>query len=437
MGASLINIIISLLALSVLVIVHEGGHFIAARLCGVKVEAFAVGFGKPLFKYIKNEIEYRLNWIPFGGYVRMKGDNMEADAPTDEDSFIYTKWWKKAIIAFSGPFANLLFGLVIFILAFMMPNQSEDQYPVVGDVKGEWSGVLIPGDSVLAINNTSINGWYQFVSKLDAAKPNEIKLDRMGHKITLTIPQVKPDSFGTYVLPHVAAQVGEVSPGMPAWRAGLQAGDLILAVDGKAVKDWTEMRENITASSKDTVQLSIRRGKITFLKTMALEANPLSNKQRLIGITQAMPVTNKLTYTPPEALKYGFNSTVNFVVINYVGLYKMFSQPEQLKNSVGGPVMMMTMSNQSAKKGFSNWIMFIGAISLILMVMNLLPIPVLDGGHIIFAFIQAIMGKPLPRKAQIVLQNIGMAIIFALMLYAFYSDFTKVFSRAINSAGRP
>lgn len=433
----MIEILFSLIALGVLVTIHEGGHFIAARLCGVKVQAFSIGFGKPIIKFTRSEIEYRLSWIPLGGYVKMKGENLDEDSPEEADSFMHTKWWKKAIIGFAGPFANLLFGLLIFILAFVMPSSVQDQNPVIGKVGGQWSYIFSPGDSILAVNKTPVKGWYQFISKLKPDQANEIKLARAGHKITLTIPQVAPDSFATAIMPAVAASIGEVSPGMPAWRAGLKDGDIIVAVDSLPVRDWYEMRERISQNNQPTVMLTVLRGTQKLEKTMPLETTPLTAKQRMIGITQAMPVSIAQSFTPLEAVRYGYASTVNFIYLNYVGLYKMFSQPEQLKSSLGGPVMMMSMSSQSAKKGWNSWLMFFGAISLILMIMNLLPIPVLDGGHIMFAFIQAITGKPLPRKTQLILQNIGVAILFGLMIFAFYNDFSKVFSRAMSMAAQP
>lgn len=434
-GGILLDFLLAVVALGVLVAVHETGHFLVALLCKIKVEAFSIGFGKPLIKFTRHEIEYRLGWIPLGGYVKMKGENLEEDATPSTDSFLFAPWWKKALIGFAGPFANLLFGLLIFILTFAFPGKTEDQRPVVGKSNSEYSLLLMPGDSIMAVNGTPVQGWYQFLAGLKADKPNEIKLARQSHRLTLTIPQVKQETFANAVLPAVPAIVGEVSPGMAAWNAGLKAGDIITNINGYPVSDWYEMRDCLQKTKLDTVLVTIRRGNNVMDRKLPLQVNPLAAGQRLIGITQVMPVSYAQSYTPKEALLFGFRSTENFIVLNYVGLYKLLSKPEQLKNSLGGPVMIVTMSNQSVHKGWNYWISFIAAISLLLMIMNLLPIPVLDGGLILFAFIQAIIGKPIPRKVQIVAQNIGMILLFALMLYAFYNDFTKVFARALSSAG--
>jgi len=433
----LFDIILAFVALGILVTVHETGHFIAARLCGVKVEMFSIGFGKPILKFTRKEIEYRIGWIPLGGYVKMKGEALEEDAAEEPDSFRFTAWWKKIIIAFSGPLSNLLFAVLIFILTFMIPSKVEDQNPVVGKSTGEYSLLFMSGDSIQSVNGTVVKGFYQFMGLLKTDQHNTVVLSRAGKKVTLTIPQVNQATFVNSVLPAVPAVVGEVSLGMSAWRAGLKPGDKIIKVNYIEVHDWYEMREIVTQPSHDTVTITVQRGINVFEKKIPLENNPLSDGQKLIGITQAMPVTYLQSYPPLQAIEYGAKATFSFLVINYVGLYKIISQPETLKSSVGGPVMIYSLSSQSAKKGISSWLMFVAAISLVLMIMNLLPIPVLDGGHIMFALIQGITGKPLPVKMQIILQNIGVVLLLMLMVYAFYNDFTKFFTRAVSTMGRP
>lgn len=433
----MIDIILALVALGVLVTVHETGHFLAARLCGVKVEKFSIGFGKPLFKLIRNGIEYRIGWIPLGGFVKMKGDSLDEETEQMPDSFLQARWWKKIIIALSGPFSNLLLAIVLFILVFLLPSKTEDQYPVVGKATGEYELIFNAGDSIYAVNGKPVQGWYQLIGTLSRTSDNIVNLTRDGKKAVLTIPQIDPISFVNAVQPAASAIVGEVSPGFPAWRAGLKAGDVILAVNDSVVADWYDMRELITGAEGDSVRLNVQRGDAVFARSMPLESNPMADGQRLIGITQHMPVTYKQSYPPVKAMQLGIVSTANFIALNYIGLYKIISRPETLKSSVGGPVMIYSMSSQSARKGLSSWILFVAAISLVLMIMNLLPIPVLDGGHIMFALVQGIIGRPVPRKVQLVLQNVGMVLLLLLMTYAIYSDFSKVFTRAMSSAIKP
>lgn len=433
----MIDIILALVALGVLVTVHETGHFLAARLCGVKVETFSIGFGSPLLKFVKNEIEYRIGWIPLGGYVKMKGEALEEGAAEEADSFQYTKWWKKIIISLAGPFSNLVLAVLIFILTFLLPSRVEDHYPVVGQVSGDYELIFQVGDSIHAVNGKPVEGWYQFLGSLSRTEDNSISLSRDGKNALLSLPQLEPETFIRDVQPSVTAVVGEMSPGMPAWRAGLKPGDKIIRVNNVEINNWYDMRELITLAEGDSVSLTLVREGQTFERTMPLEQNPMAEGQRLIGITQYMPVTYTLSYPPGKAVQYGVSSTLNFIALNYIALYRVISRPETLKSSVGGPVMIYSLSSQSAKKGWTSWITFLAAISIVLMIMNLLPIPVLDGGHIMFALVQGVIGKPIPRRVQLVLQNIGLVLLLMLMTFAFYNDFSKVFSRAVSSAVRP
>ena len=215
---------------------------------------------------------------------------------------------------------------------------------------------------------------------------------------------------------------------MPAYQAGLQAGDKIIAINGELVEDWYEMQKLISTSQGDQLEFLIKRGKQEFSKTIKLQNNMVDDR-KIIGITQMQPIKIEEDYSFWESTKYGSLSAVNFVALNYAMLGKLLMNPSELKNSVGGPVMLYSMSKQTAKKGFSDILSFIGALNLILMVMNLLPIPVLDGGQILFCLIEGIRKKALAEKTQIVLQNIGFVLLMMLMLFAFWNDITKMFER--------
>lgn len=427
------DIILALIALGILVTVHETGHFIAARLCGIRVEAFSIGFGKPIIKFRKKETDYRIGWLPLGGFVRMKGENPDDEVTDTIGSFQHSAWWKKAVVAFSGPLANLLLAILIFILSYMLPGRMEDHYPVIGRVQGTYTSIFLPGDSIAAVNGQPVKGWYDFLGSISAKTHNRVNLYRNQNEITLNLAPVDPADFALKVEPGVEAVIGEVNPGMSAWRAGLQPGDRIVLIDGVKVQDWYQMREMITKSKADSVSLTLQRENRILEKKLSLENSPLAEGQKLIGITQAMPVTYTQTNPPLQAVSAGFASTFGFLAINYISLYRMISRPETIKSSVGGPVMIYSLSQQSARKGLNNWIMFVAAISLVLMIMNLLPIPILDGGHIIFAIIQGITGKPLPHKVQVILQNIGLFLLLLLMVYAFYNDISKLFARMLSS----
>ena len=429
----MLTLLITIIAIGLMIFVHELGHFLVARAFKVGIERFSIGFGKAIWTTEKNGIQYRLGWIPLGGYVKMQGENPEEEISFDKEStFLGKSWWKRALIACSGPFANLLFGLLLFIIAFMLPQKQEDLFPVIQNSKGIWAEVFSPADSIISVNGEPVKGFQEFLIALSAKKTNTISYIHKGQQTVLEIAPTEVDSLIKSLEPKVDTTIGEVFTGMPAWRAGLKTGDIVLAVDSVNVSNWYEMRERIIGSKNDEVILTILRDGKILQRKIALEENVAMGDQKMIGISQYMPVKKVTQYNPLQAISYGTQSTFSFIVLNYVGLYKLIMKPEQLKSNLGGPVMIATMGQQVAQKGFSSLIIFLASISLILMIMNLLPIPVLDGGHIIFAFLEGIFGKPVPIKVQAFLQRIGFALLLLLMFYAFYADISKLLIRQFS-----
>ncbi|MBT3756638.1 MAG: RIP metalloprotease RseP [Candidatus Cloacimonetes bacterium] len=423
------NIIGAIIALGVLVTVHELGHFIAARIFNVEVEKFSIGFGPKLLSFKKGKTEYRISLIPLGGYLKMKGENPDEEVENSENSFKTKTWWQRAIIAFAGPFANLILALLIFILTFAIGRQFEDQLPIVGEVSANYSEFVQEKDTILQVNDKDVNGWTQIIQNMNIDGENTFLIQRNDQEILIPNDEIEPRIWVTEILPFVPAVIGEVAPGMAAYKAGLMEQDEILSVDGTDVKNWYEMRTAITTNENDAITLKIKRGDDIFEKSLEPEENILDNN-RIIGITQYMPVKYIERYSLFESVKYGTLGTINFVYLNYAMLYKLITNPGAIKNNLGGPVMIYAMSAQTADKGIDSILSFIAAISLILMIMNLLPIPILDGGHIFFCFIEGIRKKPLSIKIQIVLQNMGLFVLMFLMVFAFWNDISRLFSRS-------
>jgi len=418
------------IAFGLMILIHELGHFLCARAFGVGIEKFSIGFGRAIVEFERKGVQYRIGWIPLGGYLKMSGEQPdEADEADSELSFQKKAWWKKALIAFSGPFANLVFGLLLFIFAFALPQKQEDLRPIVQKAEGKWSQEFFANDSLMAVNGKPVQGFQEMSIGLNRNRDNQILLSRQGEQIELKIAASEVDSLIKSLSPKVSTVIGEVFSGMPAWRGGLKNGDMVLEVDSVAVSDWYDMREKIVRSRNKQVLLKIKRGSQTLVRLISLEKNVSMGDQKMIGISQDMPIKSKKQYRIDQAISYGARSTVSFVIMNYVGLYKLFGQPDQIKNNLGGPVMIATMSQQIAQKGFSYHILFFASISLILMIMNLLPIPVLDGGHIMFAFLEGILGRPVPIRIQAFMQRIGLAVLLVLFVFATYSDLSKLFIR--------
>lgn len=424
----MLNIIGALIALGVLVTVHEAGHFIAARIFGVEIEKFSLGFGPKLLAFVRGKTEYRISLIPLGGYLKMKGENPDEEIDDPETSFRAKDWWQRAIIAFAGPFMNFILALLLFMVSFGIGRNFEDLEPIVGSVQGQFEEIFKPGDKILEVNENEIIGWNQIMQFASTESENTFKVLRDNEKIEITSSSLDINEWYSLVKPHVNAIVGEVSPGMPAYKAGLMPDDVILEVDGEPIDDWYEMRDLITQNPAEIVSLLIERDGKTFEKSLQLETN-IYDDNKIIGITQKLPVTIHEKFTFFESIEYGSITTVNFIYLNYAMLIKLIANPGALKSNIGGPVMMYTMSQQTAGKGLDVILNFIGMISLILMIMNLLPIPILDGGHIFFCFVEGIFKKPLPLRIQIALQNVGLFLLMFLMVFAFWNDISRIFSR--------
>ncbi|MDA3813451.1 MAG: RIP metalloprotease RseP [Candidatus Cloacimonetes bacterium] len=423
------NIIGAIVALGILVTVHEFGHFIAARIFKVEVEKFSIGFGPKLLAFKKGQTEYRISLIPLGGYLKMKGENPDEKVEDTEKSIKTKLWWQRAIIAFSGPFANFILALLIFILSFAIGKHFEDQLPIVGEVSANYAEFVQENDTIIQVNEKDVIGWTQIIQNTRVDEENTFLIERNNEQILITNNEVEPMIWATEILPLVPAIIGEVAPGMAAYKAGLMDNDEVLSVDGKDVNNWYEMRTAITTNENELITLKIKRGNDIFEKTLAPEENILDNN-RIIGITQYMPVKYVEKYNLLESVKYGTIGTISFVYLNYAMLYKLITNPGAIKNNLGGPVMIYTMSIQTAEKGLDNILSFFAAISIILMIMNLLPIPILDGGHIFFCVIEGIRRKPLGMKIQIALQNFGLFILVFLMIFAFWNDISRLFSRS-------
>ena len=251
--------IIAILGFGVLVIIHEGGHFAVAKLFGVYVEKFSIGFGPVLYAFQKKETEFRISLIPLGGYIKMKGENPDESKDVDEDSFSSKKWWKKALIVFAGPFANLVLAFIIITVLFMVGQQVESQRPIVGKIDKSITQFK-PGDVVLSANDNEIKSWDDIVNNTHAKGENQYLVNRNGQEVFLS-NKLKPKDWVTKILPKADAIIGDVATGMPAYLAGIKANDRILSINGEKVNDWYQMRNAIVHSESDTVKLEILRDK--------------------------------------------------------------------------------------------------------------------------------------------------------------------------------
>jgi regulator of sigma E protease len=427
----MLEIIGAIVALGLLITVHETGHFLVARLFGVEIEKFSIGFGPKLISFQGKETNYRISLIPLGGYVKMKGENPDEIVQDAESSFKAKKWWQRALIAFAGPFFNLILASIILIFSFAIGQTFEDQATTIGRILSEDFSELKEGDTIVSVNQNEVESWTQVLRNIKNNSNNEIQVVRDGTALTIQFNSIDEIAFANHVLPHSPPVIGELAIGLPAYKAGLQKQDKILEINDTEIQDWYDIRETIQESETDSANLKIQRENEIFEKKVALERNVLDGT-RMLGITQSLPLKIEENFSLKESIQYGLISTINMVYLNYYGLYKLIINPSTIKDNVGGPVMMVTMSRQTIQKGWNSILVFVAMISIVLMVMNLLPIPILDGGHIIFCIIEGITKKPLSIKTQVILQRIGLFILLFLLFFAFINDFNRIFQRNVS-----
>ena len=345
------------IVLGVLVFFHELGHFLVARLCGVGVEVFSLGFGPRILGKTVGRTDYRISGIPLGGFVKMVGEEPDAEIdPADIPlSFTHKSVYKRIVIVAAGPLFNLILAVLIFFGIFLIS--------------------------------------------------------------------------GSYVLEPV---VGSVNEGTPAQAAGLQEGDRITGIDGRAIATWDEMAAAIMKSQGKTLFVSFKRGeeertaKITPQTTVMKNLFGEETERYVIGIASA-GVVHQRDMTLGQAFTESFVKTWEITRLTVLSIVKLIQGVVSTK-TLGGPIMIAQMAGEQAREGTTNLVFFIALLSINLGILNFLPIPVLDGGHLVFFFIEAMTGKPVNRRVREVAQQAGIFVLLLLMIFVFYNDISRIFS---------
>ncbi len=426
------TIITFLFVLSILVFVHEFGHFIAAKKAGVRVETFSIGMGPKLLKKVVGETEYCLSAIPLGGYVKMKGENPDEESTGDADELMAKSIPARFSIFFAGPFMNALLAVVLLSLVYFIGIE-EPRYlydpPIIGWIEDESPADkmgLLPGDLILSVGGVKVPVWEQTLVMIGAAgdKLTEIEFEREGERRTIDIkPELIREIGAGYIgiHPRIEAVVGKLTPGMPAEKAGIQPGDKIIRIDDTPIIHWDQMVQFIQTLSEQEIEVDVLRRD----KEITMSLSPQSQGDRLlIGIQlQQQMVLRK--YGCVESVVKGTKRCWELTTMTFDLLRRLLTRQASAK-SIGGPIMIAQMSGAVAKQGLSELLSFMALISLSLGIFNLLPIPVLDGGHIFLLFVEFINRKPLSMKKRELAQKIGLFILIPLFLFVFYNDIVRL-----------
>ncbi|HUE91369.1 sigma E protease regulator RseP [Pseudomonas sp.] len=449
--SALYMVVGTLVALGVLVTFHEFGHFWVARRCGVKVLRFSVGFGTPLLRWRDRQgTEFVIAAIPLGGYVKML-DEREGDVPPEqlEQSFNRKSVRQRIAIVAAGPVANFLLALVFFWLVAMIGSQQVR--PVIGAVESgslaEVAG-LQAGQEIVAVNGQTTLGWsavnLQLVRRLGesgnlnlavrepgstADSPRQIALDNWLRGAD------EPDPIAALGIrpwrPALEPVLAQLDPKGPAAAAGLQVGDRLLELDGQALQDWQQLVDRVRGLPGKTVAVLVERQGQRLEKTLALAARGEDEARTgylgagVQGIEWPPEMLRQVSYGPVDAVFEGAKRTWTMSVLTLHSLKKMLFGELSVKN-LSGPITIAKVAGASAESGFGDFLTFLAYLSISLGVLNLLPIPVLDGGHLLFYLVEWVRGRPLSERIQGWGMQIGISLIIGVMLLALVNDLSRL-----------
>jgi regulator of sigma E protease len=444
-----------IIVLGVLIFIHELGHFLIARLFGVGVEKFSLGFGPRLIGKKVGITDYRISAIPLGGYVKMVGEEPDAKIdPADMAiSFTHKPVLQRMLIVAAGPFFNLLLAVLIFFLFFSIIGIEEIR-PIVKRLDQNsaamQAGVRL-NDQIVSIDGTEIDAWYDINEIIAASEgePLDIGILREGEFVNITVvPQLKQGNdilgdaisfydIGISAYPELKPIIGDITAGFPAEKAGLEKGDQIVSINGIPVNSWSQMQSIISSSGGVELTLSIKRDQRVFQVKLTPKLvgtkDHLGKKvdRYLIGISTqqvTLPEEDRVTkrLNPIKAVVQSIKQTYFICALTMKSVVKMI-EGSIPKDNLGGPIMIAQLAGEQAKQGIDKLVQFIAFISINLAILNILPIPVLDGGHLLFFSIEIIIRRPVSIRVREVAQQAGMFMLILLMIFVFYNDITRYF----------
>lgn len=449
---SIIHIVLAaILLLGPLVAIHEFGHFWVARRLGVKILVYSIGFGPTLLKWHgKDGVRYQIAAIPLGGYVRM-ADEREGEVALEDlpKAFNRQSPWKRIAIVAAGPLINLLFAVFLFWLLFL--PASEQLNTKLGTIKpgsvAAQAGLLV-GDKVIAIDGKPTSTWenlsYALVERIGETGVVQVDVERnQQHKeLQLPIHQFLKNSaeapFEELGLlpyqPQVEPVIGQLSENEAAIRQGLQVGDRITQINDTPIHQWTDITQLVRQSPEQLLTFHIiRQGKPVILKVMPQgKRDAVGHVYGYLGAGAVVKnykipteYVQVVKYSPVAALGKAMDKTWSLSVMTINAMGKMITGLIGFDN-LSGPITIAKVAGQSADMGWQAFLSFMGLMSVSLGILNLLPIPVLDGGHLVYYFIEALRGKPVSEQIQMIGLRIGMVLLGTLMILALFNDFSRL-----------
>lgn len=422
------NALAFIFALGIIIFVHESGHYLAAKAFGMRVLTFSLGFGKRLWGFRRGETEYQLAALPLGGYVKLSGEE-PGEGGDDPRDFPNRPRWQRIVVYLAGPAMNAVLAIVLVAVLFMVGIEVpalQNIPTVVGTVEpgspGALAGVL-PGDEVVAINGKSVDRWQEvaFAVMTSVGKELTLDLERQGNRTSVhLVPQKLPDvdlgDAGIY--PRVLPKVAGVTAESPAQRAGFQPGDEVRGVDGRRLANPAEFVQYIEGKSGVEVRVEVLRGGAPV--TLAVVPADQDGKGK-IGV--ALTISQR--YGPARAFveSVRFNGQIARQSLIVVG--KIFTREVKARSALAGPIEIAAQSGAAARSGVKNLVYLIAVISVSIGLLNLFPVPLLDGGQIFLLLIESVLRRDLPDALKERINQVGLVLIVLLMATVLVFDITK------------
>jgi regulator of sigma E protease len=443
-----------IVVLGVLIVVHEFGHYLAARYCGVRVLRFSVGFGRTLWqrRLGRDGTEWALGAFPLGGYVKMLDEREGEVAPEElERAFNRQSVGKRSLIVAAGPAANFVLAIVLYWAVFMLG--SEELRPILGTPPAASPAAIagvVNGEQVRTVDGEPVETWndlrWMLLHKAATQESTELEVINEQREIAFRrLPLAAAGEQGwegdalerlgiRFFRPDIPPVVGKVMAGSPGELAGIRQGDEIVAIDGVAVHTWHDFVLRVREAAERSLQVELLRGGRIVAVDVVPEA--ISERGKQIGrIGVAVAESRSSGREVRTFVRYGFFEagakavveTWDKSVFSLVMLGKMLTGEVSWRN-LSGPVTIADYAGQSARLGIDYYLKFMALVSISLGVLNLLPIPVLDGGHLLYHMIEVVRRRPLSERAMEISQQVGLSILFVLMAFAFFNDMNRLFS---------
>lgn len=439
------------ITIGILVFIHEFGHFAAAKLSGMRAEVFAIGFGKRLFGWNRKSgfsfgelpkdfdgeghTDYRLSLLPLGGYVKIagmvdeSGDVSFADKEPQPYEFRAKPVWAKIFVITAGVIMNLLLAWLIFWGANFFQGKPITPTTTLAYVEdgslAEKSG-FVSGDKILSVNNKKVTTWEDLRAEIFINTLGEninVKVLRDGKEETLSVNRKlipEDETKGAYLIPQgVKPAIGEVIKDSPAEKSGIKAGDILLAINDKPLYSAQEATNIISLNKDKELKVTVERDKTQ----KDIFVTPGNDAKIGVGIvTVFMGKTEMRKYGAFESVYYGWKDIEKMTALTFSMIGKVFTGDVEFKKAFGGPIKIAQIAAKSADSGISNFLYFLALLSLSLAILNIMPFPVLDGGHLVMIIVEAVIKREIPIKIKMAIQNTGLALLLLLMAFIIYND---------------